>query len=266
MKDKILSLLKNKMFLIIVAVLVVLYVAVFPHTSKIKMASDFQGTYTINTEKYFLHRMVESKVENVCTPAAVVRVRTVKYGLDGSIKQTSVENCDSTSKTVIYSSDGYLKEVTQVSFVGDNIRTTTAEYNKNGQVTEGLTVTGPNSVKVTNEYDDDNKLIKTTTTTSFVNEVTEIETEEYKDGNLEKTSYENKEEGITAELTCKPDGSCELTEFSAPDYDITFNTTAGFYEVSASGKTQLTSYASVNQFTVAGLIVEADSIAETLKN
>lgn len=264
MKETLKNLLQNKLVVGIVVAVIVVFAITFPHTSKIKATSEFTGNYTVSYEKYFLHRLVETKTENVCIPGVVVRTNTITYGLDGKVDKIETLNCDSSSNTVVYSKDGYLENVENVSFAGNTIVRVTSDYNKNGQIIERETLSGPNTTIITFEYDDDNKLIKQETVDSFVGEVTETDTITYKNGNIETRSYENSEEGITAEVTCKADGTCELTDFTAKDYDITMNTTFGLYEVSANGKTALTSYASLSPYNVENLIIEAEGLKDTL--
>lgn len=266
MKEKIMGLLKTKKIIIGIAVAIALLVVTFPHTVKTKAISELAGNYTVSYEKYFLHRMVETKTENVCLPGTTVRTRIVSYGLDGDIDMIHIENCDSTSKTVNYAKSGYLKKIENVTFNGDNIRTNVEDYDKNGQIETSTTTVAGNETIITYEYNDDNQLSTMTRIYNVLGLETSKIVSKYTKGDLTTYSYTDSIKNISAELTCKSDGTCELSSFSAVDFDITFNTASNEYDVTANGKTQSTLITSVDETSLIGLILQSETIAEGLKN
>ncbi len=266
MKEKLATIIKSKLVIGILAGIIILFAIFFPHTVKTKAISELAGNYTVSYERYVLHQMVETKTENVCLPGTVIRTRIVKYGLDGEINSIHIENCDATQKTVTYQKGGLLKEITQITFVGDAIRTNVMEYNKNGLPVLTTTSLSGTVTTVEGEYDEDHMMIKQTTKVTFIGEVILETVETYKDGDIEEIEYSNPVTGEEITLTCLPNGNCDIDSFSSPDYDVSMNTTSGFYEVDANSKTQQIAYTQITTWNYMAFLTDAASAAEVLNN
>jgi antitoxin component YwqK of YwqJK toxin-antitoxin module len=257
-KEKLFGVFRNKMVIIPLIVIVLLFIIAFPHTKRSHVEGQLAGIYTVVKERYLFHRLTEVETINVCNGTVTTRVSVVEYRFDGSVKSVMTENCDTTGNTFVYHNNGALKESTAVTLVGNQYRTVDTTYTEFGQIITQVTRIGGTVTEETNIYDPDNFLVKNTIITNTFGVKTREEVTDYDQGDVTGgtlTEYvkgetssetvmtydeEKKEYTIViddtaldeeATFVCGSNDECVLEEFDTDTFRLEYDDLTDTYEL-----------------------------------
>lgn len=283
----------HKIFLIVLGAIVLLYVVFFPHTTRIKVSSDFTGVYTVQEERYFLHNMVEFTVENVCTPGTVVKSTTTEYRLNGDMKALHTINCDGTYGIVEYNNNGTREYVENTTFIGNIIQTSVLEYNDNGLLLESSVENNGTVTKTINTYYSDVDLKSATTSVSTYGQQTTLmvinydedgnmtsrdlqawsntgdllgeSNEVYEKGVISSIEYVDNELDITATIECDTTG-CYITSLEADNYTLEYNDITKVYDLllDTETSTRVLAVANITVFNYGSVIEDIDEDVQVI--
>lgn len=282
----------SKVFLLVVAFVVILYIIFFPHTNTTKVNAELTGVFVTQKERYFLHSRVEFDTEYVCIPGTIIKSQTINYQLDGDIKTTSTVNCDGTYEIIQYNENGTIKSNESINFVGANIRINNQEYNyqgllesqvieQNGTITETLNTYYPSNVlkqssivtklfglkntEVISNFDDKAQ-ITDQSTKSWLNGVlqTDMKTE-YTDGIANAITYLITENNLEASIACDVIG-CILTNLTSDNYTVEYNTDDLDYDLLVYGESSSVKvvFTPINEFNVTNVLAQIEASAQVI--
>ena len=254
MKEKVVGVLKNKIVLIVVAVVVALYIVAFPHTKTTTVEGQLAGIYVTTKEHYLFHSLTSIETTNVCNGTVTVRTNTVKYFMNGDVKAVITENCNTSGSELYYNKNGTIKESLVTTLVGNNYQTVETSYTEYGQVIERVTTLSTGVVTTVNSYDENNVLSKEVVTTYNLGQKIEEEITNYDNGDVVSGTYTEYENGDVTNhytmtmdgtdsvfvieytelneeinITCDDSNVCHLDEYDAPTFNIAFDDTTSTY-------------------------------------
>jgi|LGOV01.1.fsa_nt_gb hypothetical protein len=171
-----------------VSLLVVLFLIVFPHSSRASVESDLVGLDTTVTETFILHQKVSISTVNVCVEGSTItRVNEVKYYLNGSVKSIYDESCDYETELVQYSKEGFVKESSTSSISLTGINSSVVKYNDYGYQTLNQSILDNLKLEVKTVYDEQ--------------QISKHTESEYYYGQLVSEEISNYNRGIISDIT-----------------------------------------------------------------
>ncbi len=286
------NLMKTKMFLIIVAAVVVLYIVLFPHTKTTKVNAEISGIFITQQERYLLHTRVEFETSYACLQGTTVKSQTINYRLNGDIKSISISNCDGTYENTQYNKNGTIKSLDSIIFVGGDIRIDKQEYNEHGSLESQITeLSGTIDKYIYKYYDsnimkesnvtrkvfglktnenilmfDENSQIIKSTIKNWENRVliTDVKTE-YTKGIVSDIDYVDEKNNLTLDITCDETG-CILNVLVAENYIVQYNLEDQDYDMFVDGEEDSVKvyFTPINEFNIESVLNQIENKAQDI--
>lgn len=288
------SIIKSKIFMIVVVIVIATYIGVFPHTKTTKVNAELTGVFIIQKERYLLHQRVSFETEFICMAGTTVQSQTIYYRLNGDIKSTNTNNCDGTYEEILYNSNGTRKYNESTMFVGVSITTTVLEYNSFGLLESQVVTFDGGVTTITNEYSDSNFLENTRTTTEWLGEKSSDTTRiyndqlqvterivkqwdrgiyevnystiyEYEEGIVNNIIYVDSVNNVNVNIICDIN-ECILNNLQAVNYNVQYNNTTFDYDITLADITESEKifFTRITAINMINVIAEIDIIAQAM--